>query len=99
MFFITYSNAHEVALIIIIISVSRHFYNRINSNFKSIIVYISPSNRAMYNESLVKRFVKLGVAWSERSCSKYISLNLNITIKLYINYCVVYKIQKNILLM
>lgn len=69
-------------------------------NVKSIIVYDSPSNRAMYNESLVKRFVKLGVAWSERSCSKYILLNLNITIKLYIiNYCIVYKLQKNILLM
>jgi len=48
----------------------------------------------MYNESLVKRFVKLGVAWSERSCSKNILLNLNITIKLYINYCEVYKSKK-----
>lgn len=53
----------------------------------------------MYNESLVKRFVKLGVAWSERSCSKYILLNLNITIKTVYKLLCSVKITKNTLLM
>lgn len=61
---------------------------------------MSPNNQAMYNESLVKRFVKLGVAWSEHSCSKYNTIiKFKYNNKLYINYCAMFlQKKKNILL-
>lgn len=54
---------------------------------KYITVFNSPSNRAMYNESLVKRFIKLGVAWLDHPCSNYNTIiRFKYNNKLYINY-------------